>query len=148
MALYVAAYVLLWIGFGLAAVAAVRLAMDVGADERLLLVVTLTVAAVWQLTRTKRRTLIACRRTVPLPPQGRRANAGCVRFALVQWWRCVVSCWPLMLVMAVVGQHNLLLMAALTAALLFEERSKLGRKLLRHSAAALALGAAVLAVAG
>jgi predicted metal-binding membrane protein len=95
-------------------------------------------AAIWQLTRTKRRALFACRRTVPLPPVGRRADAGCARFALLQGWRCVVSCWALMLIMLMVGHAGLIWMVVLTALILVEELTRLGRRLLRPSAAALA----------
>jgi predicted metal-binding membrane protein len=145
MILYVVVYLGIWVAFGVPALAVARLARQAfGLGGRVLLVLTLVVAAGWQLTRTKRRAVFRCRRTVPLPPVGLRADAGCVRFALLQSWRCVASCWALMAVMAVVGHSShagLGWMTALTALAMVEELTLLGRHLLRPSAVALALAA-------
>jgi predicted metal-binding membrane protein len=147
MALYFAVFVAVWVAFGVAALLAARAGRDsvLGADG--VLVAALAVAAAWQLGRPKRRALFRCRRTVALPPAGLRADVGCARFALVQSWRCMKSCWALMVVMAVVGHAGLVWMAALTALIALEELTLLGRRLLRPSAAILAL-AAVLVAAG
>jgi predicted metal-binding membrane protein len=148
MSVYFVVYVLVWVVFGTIVLTGTRLARDtIGVDGRMLIVMVLAVAAAWQLTRIKRRALVRCGRTVPLPPVGLRADAGCARFALLQGWRCVVSCWALMLVMAVVGHSNLVWMAALTGLVVAEELTLIGRRLLWASAAALAL-AAVLVVLG
>jgi predicted metal-binding membrane protein len=139
MTLYLAVYIGVWVVFGIVALIGERIAREItGLDSRVLLAFALTMAAIWQLTRTKRRALFACRRTVPLPPVGRRADAGCARFALLQGWRCVVSCWALMLIMLMVGHAGLIWMVVLTALILVEELTRLGRRLLRPSAAALA----------
>jgi predicted metal-binding membrane protein len=145
MAVYFAVFVGVWVAFGAVALAAERIAHEI-IDGRDLLALALTVAAAWQLTRIKRRALFACRRTVPLPPVGRRANAGCARFALVQGWRCVVSCWALMIVMLVAGHAALVWMAVLTALMLVEELTRVGRRLVRPSAAPLALAAGLVAL--
>lgn len=47
----------------------------------------LQVAAGWQLSPYKRRAVLACRQTVPLPPLGRRADAAAVRFGRRPGWR-------------------------------------------------------------
>jgi predicted metal-binding membrane protein len=147
MALYLAVYVAIWVAFGVPALAAERLAREtLGLDGRVLLVGALAVAAGWQLTRVKRRALFRCRRTVPLPPVGLRADAGCARFALRQGWRCVTSCWALMMVMVVAGHASLLWMTALTALFVVEEQTLLGRRLLRPSAVALILAAGLVAL--
>ena len=147
MAVYVAVFVGVWVAFGAVALTAERIAHETsGVDGRVLLALALTVAATWQLTRIKRRALFACRRTVPLPPVGRRADAGCARFALVQGWRCVVSCWALMLVMLVAGHAALVWMAVLTALMVVEELTRIGRRLVRPSAAPLALTAGLVAL--
>jgi predicted metal-binding membrane protein len=144
MALYFAVYIGVWVAFGVLALASERLAREtLGLDRRVLLTLALAVAAGWQVTRGKRRALFRCRRTVPLPPVGLRADAGCVRFALQQGWRCVASCWALMAVMAVVGHSDLVWMTALTALVMVEELTLLGRRLLRSSAVALIAAAAL-----
>jgi predicted metal-binding membrane protein len=147
MALYVGAYVLVWVAFGVVALGADRLLVDgLGLDDRVVLWHVLVIAAAWELTRFKRRALLGCHRTVPLPPLGRRADAACVRFALVQGRRCVISCWPLMLVMAVAGHASLVWMAPLTALILAEELTTAGRRLARPAAALLAVAAMVVAL--
>ncbi len=121
MALYALAYLAVWIVYGVLVVTVVALAIRGGASDRQLVVFMLAMATVWQLTRTKRRSVIACRRTVPLPPEGWRADVACMHFGVLQAWRCLVSCWPLMLLMAVVG-HEFTLMIALALIVLAEER--------------------------
>ena len=84
MALYTAVYVGIWALFGVTALGIDHLLRaHLGLGDRLLLALALVAAAGWQLTRAKRRALFACGRTVPLPPLGRRADAGCARFALL-----------------------------------------------------------------
>lgn len=144
MALYTAVYVGAWLLFGVTALAADHL-LDVhaGLGEPTLLALALIVAAGWQLSRAKRRALFACGRTVPLPPLGRRADAGCARFALLHAWRCIRSCWSIMLVMVVVGHSSLAWMVALTALVAAEELTVTGRRLTQPAAAVLAVTAGV-----
>jgi predicted metal-binding membrane protein len=147
MLLFVSVYVGVWAAFGLLALGGWRLALaTLDVDAGVLLASTLTVAAGWQLTRVKRRALLACRRTVPLPPVGRRADAGCARFALRQGRRCVASCWALMAVMVAVRQATVVWMLALTALVAGEELTRTGQRggrLLPLSAAALAAAAGI-----
>jgi predicted metal-binding membrane protein len=146
MALYFAVYVGVWVAFGALVLAGERLARETfGFDGRVLLALALAIAAGWQLTRVKRQALFRCRRTVPLPPIGLRADMGCARFALQQGWRCMISCWALMVVMAVVGHYGLMWMVALTVLIMVEELTLLGRRLLRPSAIALTLAAGLVA---
>jgi predicted metal-binding membrane protein len=146
MALYTTVYVGCWALFGIGALATEEiLTDDLGIGARALLALALAAAACWQLTRAKRRALFACGRTVPLPPHGRRADAGCARFALLQAQRCIVSCWAIMLVMVAAGASSLAWMGALTGLVLAEELTIAGRRLTRPAAGALA--AAALAVA-
>jgi predicted metal-binding membrane protein len=150
MTLYFAVYTGVWVAFGVLALASERMAREaLGLDRRILLTLALAVAAGWQVTRVKRRALFRCRRTVPLPPVGLLADAGCVRFALQQAWRCITSCWALMGVMAVVGHSDhsgLVWMTSLTALVMVEELTLLGRRLLRSSAAALIAAAGLVAL--
>jgi predicted metal-binding membrane protein len=147
MALYTCVYVTVWVGFGAVALLAVRgLHEALMLDDRALLVCALIVAATWQLTRAKRRAVLACKRTVPLPPVGRRADLGCARFAVSQAWRCMCSCWALMGVMALAGHASLLWMAGLTALIAVEELTLAGRGRLGHGGAVLAVAAAAVAL--
>jgi len=147
MALFAGAYVAVWIAFGLVVIAGYRL---VGAslmlDDRTLLTLALALAATWQLTRAKRRAVLACKRTVPLPPVGWQADLGCVRFAVAQALRCVRSCWALMFVMAVVGHASPVWMAVLAGLIWVEELTVAGRRLLRRFAAVLGIMALLVAV--
>lgn len=146
MALYFVAYVSVWVGLGVVLLSAGWLARDaLGADARTLLAGTLAAAAAWQLSRGKRRAMFACGRTVALPPVGTRADAACVRFAWLEGMRCIRSCWALMAVMAAVGHSGFGWMAGLTALVVLEELTLVGRRLLRPTAAALALAALVVA---
>jgi predicted metal-binding membrane protein len=122
MAVYLGSYLGVWIAFGALALALVAAADSSGVERPALVLGTLALAAWWQTTRLKRRALIACRRAVPLPPSGWRADRGCIHFGLRQASRCIVSSWPLMLLMAVLGHHNLPAMAAVTCFIIAEER--------------------------
>jgi predicted metal-binding membrane protein len=146
MAIYTAGYVAVWMGFGAAMLATLAFIPDGAVDDRLLLIGTFVVAAAWQLTPTKRRALFACRRTVSLPPLGRRADVACLRYAVLQGRRCVISCWPFMIVMAIVGHANPIWMVALTALIVAEELPLVGWRLSRPAAAALAVMALLVAL--
>ncbi len=147
MVLFLAAYVAVWVAVGAAAVTAVELAIGAGVAPPALAGGGLLVAAGWQLTRVKRRALVGCRRTVPLPPVGWRADAGCVRFGVQQAARCVRSCWALMLAMAALGHASLAWMALATGIVIVEELVPRGWRYRSESAVLLALGAG-LAVLG
>lgn len=121
-AIYVASYVAVWSVFGAVALLLVAALRAAGADGLVLVAGVLVIAVLWQMTRGKRRAIVACRRTVGLPPTGWRADFACVRFGLRQSGPCIVSCWPLMLLMAVIGHTSLLVMAALTIGIVAERR--------------------------
>lgn len=141
---YLGGFIAPWVAVGIAALALAGLLEGVvGLDSRGLFVAALAIAAVWQLTPIKRRALYACRRTVPLPPLGRRADAACARFGLLQGGRCVLVCGPLMASMAFVSGHPLALMAGLTVLSLGEALPLVGPRLIRPIAMVLT-GAAVL----
>lgn len=147
VALYTAVYVGVWMMFGLSAIGLHHVLVEhVRLGDKLLLALALVLAGAWQLTRAKRRALYACGRTVPLPPFGRRAHAGCARFALLHAWRCIRSCWAIMLVMVVVGHSSIAWMIALTALVVSEELTVRGRRLTRPASGMLAAAAAVVAL--
>ncbi len=141
-ALFLVSYLGVWVAFGLvvlsiAAVAGVR----VGTGGSL--AIALVIASGWELTILKRRCQRACHRTVPLPPEGWKADSACLRFGLRYGLACVGACWALMLPMAVVGHDDLPLMMLLTALVVSEEVLTKGSKLRPIAALTLLMYAAV-----
>ncbi len=122
MGIFVAAYLAVWIGFGLIAIEATSASLAAGASVRALTIVTLTVAALWQLAPSRRRAILRCRRAVRLSPTGVRADTTCARFGIQQALHCMKVCWPMMLLMAIIG-HQLALMVALTLLVVAEEHA-------------------------
>ncbi len=95
-------------------------------------------AAAWQLTQAKRRTLIRCHPEPLLAPTGRKGDWHCLRFGMLLAGRCGMSCWALMLA-CTVSQHALWAMA-LTSFVVWTERVRPQMKLV-WPAAVLALAA-------
>jgi predicted metal-binding membrane protein len=149
MAIYVGAYVAIWGVFGVVAFTLIDISrMLIGLGDLTLIAVTLAIASGWQLTRIKRRAIIACKRTVPLPPDGLRADRACARFGVLQAWRCILACWPLMLMMAAMPHpHALLPMIALTILVLVEERAPNRDRLIAPIAGLFAIATAAAALA-
>jgi predicted metal-binding membrane protein len=104
IAVFLGAYLTVWLGFGAVALAALPL-LGLGAG------VLLAAAAAWELSVPKWRAVRRCHLIDPLPPRGSRADAACARAGLRYATRCVASCWPLMLAMAAAGHLALGLMA-------------------------------------
>jgi hypothetical protein len=67
-------------------------------------------AAVWQLTAAKRRALRSCHRSIPMAPQGWRANRDCLRYGWIIGGNCLLSCGVLMAACSFSG-HSLATMA-------------------------------------
>jgi predicted metal-binding membrane protein len=122
MVIFIAAYLAAWIGFGLFALEAVSASLAAGVSVRGLAIVTLIVAALWQLAPYRQRAILRCRRAVPLSPTGLRADCSCAHFGLQQALHCMRVCWPAMLLMAIIG-HHLAAMAALTIIVVAEEHA-------------------------
>jgi predicted metal-binding membrane protein len=113
--LFLATYVLFWTAVGILMTAIVRDAeLLPGVDSTTVLVVSLTLAACWELTSAKRRALRACQLELPLPPCGREADLGCVRAGALYAQRCATACWALMLPMAAASGLPLLAMLLAT----------------------------------
>lgn len=138
---FAAIYVAIWVLFG--AVVLTVFALWTPARPHVVLALALLVAAAWQLTLTKRRAIVRCHRSSPLPPRGWRATLGVARFALRNGGACIVSCWALMVVAAVATSGQLLWMVALTCIVSAEKLTQRPRRATRYSAAV--LGAAAVA---
>lgn len=145
MAVYVTSFLAVWIVFGTVALGLVEAGRAAGVSDGRSLVLTLALATGWQLTRTKRRAILSCRRTVPLPPAGWRADRACARFGVLQAWRCILACWPLMLLMALLG-HQLWPMTLLTIIVIAEERASRRERLVAPIACLFAAATVVAAV--
>lgn len=146
MAEFSAAYLAVWAIFG-----AVALTVDAalpGGLGTVALAIVLALAAAWQLTPLKRRWLRGCHRSVPLPPQGWKAELDALRFGLRNGLSCLGSCWCLMLVMAVAPAYHLLWMLALTVVVTAEKLMERPRYVTRMAAAALAITAVVVLFGG
>ncbi|HEX3518507.1 MAG TPA: DUF2182 domain-containing protein [Solirubrobacteraceae bacterium] len=145
---FLAVYLGVWIGFGVAVLAVLAVWRPA---EAVALPAALLVAVLWQLTPGKRRALRNCHRSCALPPFGWRASAGVARFGLRNGGACVASCWALMLTMALVSSGRLLWMAVLTGVVLGEKLTLKPRRATRRSAVVLgaaAAGAGVAALVG
>jgi hypothetical protein len=79
-------------------------------------------AAMWQVTRWKRRAMTACDFTMAISPVGWRASLDCVGYGLAMGRRCIISCGPIMVAMALCP-HNVLIAIAVTALLMAERYS-------------------------
>jgi predicted metal-binding membrane protein len=144
---YEAGYLALFLGFSAAALF-VATASAPASSGRWAPVVVLAAAAVWQLTNWKRRIALGCRRTLPLPPTGARADVACVRFGLLQASTCLGSTWLLMILMVFAGPWHLPAMAALTAIMILEERPAAARRIVKPLAVVLFALAAGVVLAG
>lgn len=138
IAVFLAAYITVWTGFGALALAALPSA---GVDVAMLL----AVAAGWELSSWKWRAVRRCHLTRALPPRGARADAACAREGLRYGARCVASCWPAMLAMAAAG-HLALGLMALLAVVVTVEKIVVRSARLRAPAAGLLAGAAAVAL--
>jgi predicted metal-binding membrane protein len=148
MLIFLVTYTAIWLGFGIVALTGDRLfRAGLGASEGVLLAYALTLAACWQVSGPKRRALIACGRSVPLRPTRVRADISCARYAVQQAWRCLRSCWALMLVMVAAGPGGLVWMVVLSVLIAVEELSSIGQRIQRSTAVIMmVVGAGLLAV--
>jgi predicted metal-binding membrane protein len=145
--LFGGASLLLWLGVGLVAV---TLATLTGASDqrRWLLGGSLLVGALWELTPAKKRALKACHRTIPLPPDGRKADRACVQLGLQYSKACFRACWALMLPMALVGHVGPVLMLLLTGVAVAEEVVRKGYRMAPAAAVLLSVSGLMVLVLG
>lgn len=115
---------------------------------RWVLMTLLIAAAGWQVTTWKRRAVLSCGRTVPLPPAGVRADIACLRFGFLQAMRCMSSTWALMLLVPFAGRWHLPAMGVVTAIMVLEERPRAARPIMKPVAVVLVAVAGGLALGG
>lgn len=136
--IFLVAYCAVWVGVGVGVVLMERVVSRLMPDRELVSSgpILLLLAAGWQVTPWKRRAVNACRRGVPLRPFGLRADLACGQYGLLHGWRCVTSCWLLMIAMVATGHGPgaLLVMVGLTALAIAEELVLSRRQFLYRSA--------------
>lgn len=131
-----ALYLLVWLAFGLVALY-LRAASGSAGDAALIL--ALALAAAWELTPHKRRSLLECRRSLARGVEVGGEACGAARLGARLGGSCLGSCWALMLVMTMAGSDQLLWAAGLTAVVSAE-------KLMRRPGPA--IGCTVVVLAG
>ncbi|WP_158087105.1 DUF2182 domain-containing protein [Mycobacterium aquaticum] len=104
----------------------------------------LAVAAWWEVTRWKRRCLLACHRMRSIPPDGRAADTACIREGLRNGVWCAGACGPMMTAMAL-APHAWWLMLTLSPVVAAEKLVTKAVDHLRVFAAVLVVVAAVAA---
>jgi predicted metal-binding membrane protein len=148
--LFVAAYLGVWVAFGVPVLALVAAVRGLGLGDRALVATALLAAAAWEVSPWKRRALGGCHRTLPLPPVGRRADVACLRSGLLRAGPCVVSCGGLMLAMAAIGHTGALavvVMAGVSVLAVSQARLDRDRPLRRRQALQVATVLALAALA-
>ncbi len=110
-------YVLVWLVAG-AVLLMMLVALGMEHVDASWLVGILLVAALWQVSGPRKRVLRRCGVLRLGAAAGIAADLNCARAGLRSGLRCMVTCWPAMLAMAV--SHNLFLMAGLLAVMLTE----------------------------
>jgi hypothetical protein len=134
MAAFVVGYLALWLLTSFTVLAALHVVHPF-LGERGTVAVAFGTAAVWQLTRWKRRALVGCHRLTALTADGWRADTDCARFGATIGQSCACACWGLML--AVMSTHALAAMALLFPVQLWER----GRRRRRMDASAIFIAA-------
>jgi predicted metal-binding membrane protein len=154
IALFVLGYLLVWLGFSIAATVLqwgmgtlAVLSPMMESTSPALSVVILLLAGIYQLTPLKRACLDHCRNPVEfLSRHWRRGDGGALTLGLRHGAYCVGCCWVLMLLLFAAGVMNLLWVAVIAAFVLVEKVLPAGRWISRAGAFTLFAFAAVLAV--
>ena len=108
--LFAAAYAAIWMAAGMLLLEA-AMVLRLVVPETALLASAMFVAVVWQFSPGKQRCLNRCHARPALPAFGSAADAGALRFGLMQGIWCVGSCWALMLLPLIVTDWHVAAMA-------------------------------------
>jgi predicted metal-binding membrane protein len=133
---FAAGYLLVWLGFSLAATVLNRMlesadlvsAMSMGSQSRWLSGSVLITAGLYQLSPLKQACLSHCRAPASFLARHWRPHAwGALRLGVLHGAYCVGCCWMLMALLFVGGAMNLAWIAALTVLVLAEKVSQAGQ---------------------
>lgn len=108
---YLVGYVGLWVPAAAGSIVAGGLLVS-ALGWRPAIVVGFVAAVASYAAPARRRLVRRCAMTMPLAPQGWRADRDCVRFGMATARRCIATCWVLMT--AVMIGHGLVVMAVAT----------------------------------
>jgi predicted metal-binding membrane protein len=114
---YLAGYLGVWSVFGLAAMGLIAAVWPAGVPAAAP-AVALLAAAIWQITPLRKQAARRCARPAYVNVRGWSADRDCVIGGIARGRRCVVTCAPVMAVMALA--HSVILMLVLTSLLLTE----------------------------
>jgi predicted metal-binding membrane protein len=158
LALLLAGYLAAWLGFGLAAhlvglglVELARRSVWLTFNGWVVGAVILLGAGLFQFSSLKYRCLEGCRSPVAFALarwHGRRPLLESMRLGLAHGAYCVGCCWPLMLLMFVVGTGSIGWMLALGALMALEKNSPWGRRIAAPLGVTLVCAAAVVTATG
>ena len=132
---FAAGYLLVWLGFSLAAAVLNRMlewadlvsAMSMGSQSRWLSASVLITAGLYQLSPLKHACLAHCRAPASFLARHWRPHArGALRLGALHGAYCVGCCWMLMALLFVGGAMNLAWIAALTVLVLIEKLLQAG----------------------
>jgi predicted metal-binding membrane protein len=96
------------------------------ASQSSIAAIAFLIAATWQMMPMKRAALSRCHNTVTLAATGWRADGDCVRYGVSHGLDCIVSCWAMMLAMAV-ASHSMVIALGIQAIALLERWSRIPR---------------------
>ena len=121
IALFVAAYAVVWMAAGVMLIA-LALAIRLIAPESIVPVaVAAALAMLWQFSPLKQRSLNRCHSHRELAAFGRSADIDAVRFGFTHGIWCVCSCWGLMFLPLMISRGHVAAMVAVSA-WMFAER--------------------------
>jgi len=123
--LFIIAYVAVWTLAGVLLMAsAVAIEVLGSAAGVPALAATGFVAFIWQTTPLKQAALNLCHLRPRISPSGLAADRDCLKYGLSTALACVGACWALMLVPLVLHRHDCLIMAIISAILVFERQAE------------------------
>jgi predicted metal-binding membrane protein len=144
--IFLSSYLATWIIYGLAAFTLTSMITSL-ANRTETAATAFLVAALWELSSWKRRSLRACALLTPLPPKGTRADRAAAAAGLLHGSRCILSCWALMLVMTTTATLMLPLMIVISMVTFVQHTTTRGPRLqLPAAATILLLGLACLTI--
>jgi predicted metal-binding membrane protein len=148
--LFASAYLLVWAGFSAIAAIAQALLVHAGAvsamalsvGDRVIVAALLMLAAIYELTATKRLCLDKCQSPlIFILRHWKPGAAGAVRLGLAHGLFCLGCCWALMLLLFVGGVMNLAWVALIGIVVLGEKLAPPSWRAERYVAAALCIAA-------
>lgn len=150
--LFVAAYLVVWIGFGVVAYLGAVVVQTVSVGTPLEMIarmggVVLLLAGIYQLSPLKNLCLSKCRTPLTfIMTAWRDGVGGAMRMGLEHGAYCLGCCWLLFVILFPLGVMNVAAMAAITVLIFAEKTLPLGKRVSQIAAAALVIYGIVVVV--